>query len=452
VRKGETTERLEPKFYLPKYKENEDNIKKSEFPKYQFKQITALISDGTHFTPKYTEHGIKFLSVKDVRPFEIDYTHCKFISAEEADILDKRCRPQRNDILLTKVGTCGFASAVKSDERFQLFVSVALLRPNPSLILPDFFALCINSNLIYLQFERVVKGAGVPDLHLEDIRKIKIPVPPLQIQAEIVAMFESAYAQKRAKESEAKALLAGTDGYLLEKLGIHLPETTERKKFFYVRSGQLSGKRFDPFYHQNEFDELEKALRSGKYRIANFKDLITDLKNGVEIRNYADSGFRYLRVTDLDKHSISNANMRFVNVSEIPSKIRLNKNCILIARSGSLGLVSAVTDELLNCILSSHIFKTELNISLVKPEYLEFYFRSILGQKQFMRKNNGGVIPEISQSALKSVLIPIPPLAVQTEIAAHISETGAKAKQLEHDAKAITEQAKQNAENMILGQ
>jgi type I restriction enzyme S subunit len=38
---------------------------------YRLEDITYLVSDGTHFTPKYQKQGIKFLSVKNVRPFRI---------------------------------------------------------------------------------------------------------------------------------------------------------------------------------------------------------------------------------------------------------------------------------------------------------------------------------------------------------------------------------------------
>ena len=308
----------------------------------------------------------------------------------------------------------------------------------------------LRLNLVVNQTKHLMSGNTLPRLQTLDIQNLLIPVPPLEIQAQIVAQFETAYAQKRAKEAEAKTLLAGIDEYLLNALGIRLPEPTEKKKFFYVRANQVSGGRLDAFYHQSEFEELEKALRNGHYELINFKELIIDLKNGIEIRNYVESGFRYLRVTDLDKHSINDTNKRFVDVAEIPDKIKLNKNCILVARSGSLGLISIVTDELLNSILSSHIFKIELNINLVKPEYLELYFRSILGQKQFFRKNNGGVIPEINQNALKSILVSLPPLAVQAEIANHITEIRTKAKRLEQEAKEIIERAKKEVEMMIL--
>lgn len=114
----------------------------------------------------------------------------------------------------------------------------------------------------------------------------------------------------------------------------------------------------------------------------------------MEIRTYSESGYRYLRVSDLGQHGIENANPRYVDVEEIPEKIKLANNSFLVSRSGSLGLVSVVEDEIKKSILSSHIFKVNLDTTKIRPEYLETFLRSQIGQFQFLQNNNGAVIPE----------------------------------------------------------
>ena len=129
--RGEIKDRFEPKFYTNVYIDNDKKINSSIYKVVCLSNVTSLISDGTHFTPNYLDTGVMFLSVKDVRKSKIDLTKSKFISIVEADKLDKRCEPQKNDILLTKIGaTFGFASIVNTDKRFQIYVSLALLRPN----------------------------------------------------------------------------------------------------------------------------------------------------------------------------------------------------------------------------------------------------------------------------------------------------------------------------------
>jgi restriction endonuclease S subunit len=219
-----------------------------------------------------------------------------------------------------------------------------------------------------------------------------------------------------------------------------------------TRFKEIGGGRFDPFHFQKSFAEINNAIKNSKYNVEKFNHIISDLKNGVEIRNYVENGgIRYLRVTDLGKNGLNNDNPRFVKTQEIPERIELNKNCILVSRSGSLGLVNTFESELSNTILSSHIFKIELKTELIYTNYLEAYLRSKVGQSEIFKNNNGGVIPEINQNALKSINIVLPPLKKQQEIAAHISKIRQQAKHLQVEATNILETAKQKIEQIILG-
>lgn len=178
-------------------------------------------------------------------------------------------------------------------------------------------------------------------------------------------------------------------------------------------------------------------LSASQYPLVRFDNLITDLKNGVEIRTYAEDGYRYLRVSDLGQHGIENHNRRYVDVEEIPEKIKLTDNSFLVSRSGSLGLVSVVGNELRDAILSSHIFKIDLDTNQVRPKYLEAVLRSQIGQVQFFRNNNGAVIPEISQSALKSILVVLPPPGIQNHIVTIMQSAYAQKARKEQEADAL---------------
>ena len=178
-------------------------------------------------------------------------------------------------------------------------------------------------------------------------------------------------------------------------------------------------------------------LSASSYPIVPFSSLITDLKNGVEIRTYSENGYRYLRVSDLGQYGIENNNPRYVDVEEIPGKIKLTNNSFLVSRSGSLGLVSGIEDEIKEAILSSHIFKVSLDTTKIRPEYLETFLRSQIGQFQFFQNNNGAVIPEISQTALKSIRVVLPPSNIQNHIVSFMRSAYDQKKRKEQEAEAI---------------
>lgn len=166
---------------------------KNEFDIVTIEDVCTLIKDGTHQTPKYTENkddGYKFLSSKDVMSQKIDWNNIKYIPAELHEKLYATIQPQRNDILMSKNGVnYGVAAVNDTDEVFDIYVSLALLRPK-EIIDPIFFRCIINSPETKRQFDASIKGIGVPNLHLGEIRKTKIFLPCMELQKEFVTFVQ----------------------------------------------------------------------------------------------------------------------------------------------------------------------------------------------------------------------------------------------------------------------
>ena len=145
--------------------------------------VCEQIKDGTHQTPTYTDdsvNGYKFVSSKDVTTGKIDWAHLKYIPEELHDELYARIAPRKGDILLAKNGTTGIAAIVDREEIFDIYVSLALLRPIE--INSVYLWAAINSVETKQQFDASLKGIGVPNLHLGEIKKARIIVPPVEEQ------------------------------------------------------------------------------------------------------------------------------------------------------------------------------------------------------------------------------------------------------------------------------
>jgi len=148
--------------------------------------ILNKLTDGTHKTPKYTNSGVKFVSVKDMSNGVLSLEKTKYISEKEHNELYLRCDPMRGDMLLSKVGTTGVPAIVDTDEPFSLFVSVALLKYNHSCINEQFFYYLLQSPLVQEQAEFNTRGAGNKNWVLDAIAKTIIVIPPLAEQQRIV--------------------------------------------------------------------------------------------------------------------------------------------------------------------------------------------------------------------------------------------------------------------------
>ena len=117
--------------FIPKlrFKEFNENLKL-----YKLSQIVDIF-DGTHQTPNYTNRGIKFVSVEDIK--NLDATN-KYIS-EKDYIRDFKITPELYDILMTRIGDIGTPAIVNTSEKYAFYVSLALFKCHKKILLPQYF-------------------------------------------------------------------------------------------------------------------------------------------------------------------------------------------------------------------------------------------------------------------------------------------------------------------------
>lgn len=150
--------------------------------------VSTVITDGVHHTPKYIEEGVPFISVKDIDGKKVNFEACKFISKEQHEEINKRCNPQKGDILICRIGTLGRATIVDTTQPFSLFVSVGLIKFFQKYILPDYLHVVLHSPLLVAQYDEIKAGGSHTNkLNLGDIPRLKIPLAPLSEQIAIVA-------------------------------------------------------------------------------------------------------------------------------------------------------------------------------------------------------------------------------------------------------------------------
>lgn len=175
------------------------------------RDVCETITDGTHQTPKYFDDGFIFLSSRNVTSRRIDWENVKYIDREQHEQMQKRVAPRRDDILLAKNGTTGVAAIVDRDHVFDIYVSLALLRPS-ELVRPRFLLHFVNSPIAKEQFNKRLKGVGVPNLHLREIRAVRIRFPSsLEVQDRIVASLDELREQSQLLSAVAKRKLAALE-------------------------------------------------------------------------------------------------------------------------------------------------------------------------------------------------------------------------------------------------
>jgi restriction endonuclease S subunit len=220
-------------------------------------------------------------------------------------------------------------------------------------------------------------GAGIPGLNRNDVyQKFSLPLPPLQVQQEIVAEIEG-----------YQRVIDGA-GTIIENYRPHIP--------------------VDPDWPVVEMGELCTTITDGDHQPP----------------PKAEQGVPFVTISNLDE-------MRGIDFEKtffVPRKYfealkdnrRPHRGDLLYSVTGSYGVVVSVTDNREFCF--------QRHIALLRPSdkvmglYLLHYLRSPSGKQQGDNSATGVAQKTVSLRALRKFMIPLPPLDVQQAIVSEIEE------------------------------
>lgn len=163
-----------------------------EFNEYTLKDISLNITDGVHNTVIDDPAGDCFLlSCKNIKDYHI------IISAKERTIshdtllrLRNRTKTEKDDILITSVGTIGELSLVKDENpNYEFQRSVAIIKPNKLIVIPEYLMYSLKYEMP--QINKFVKGAVQKCLFINDLKQIVVKLPSLANQKKIVQLLMS---------------------------------------------------------------------------------------------------------------------------------------------------------------------------------------------------------------------------------------------------------------------
>ncbi len=170
----------------------------------KFVNLCNLITCGVAATPKYVDEsiGVPFLSAQNVRNGEVVLDKFKYISKEFHQELTKKNKPQKGDILYSRVGAkYGEAGVVEHDFEFSVYVSVTLIKPKPEKLDNYFLKHLLNSPAIKEVARKSISSSGVPNLNVNDVREFLISYPSITIQKRIVSEIETMRSETQKLET-----------------------------------------------------------------------------------------------------------------------------------------------------------------------------------------------------------------------------------------------------------
>src|SRR5690625_2141825 len=338
---------------------------------YTLSEITDIY-DGTHQTPKYAEEGVMFLSVEDIKTFKSN----KFISQEESQ-KDFKNYPEKNDVLMTRIGSIGIANVVQTDQQLAYYVSLALLKTKN--VSPKYLVASISSPSVQKELWKSTLHIAFPKkINKNEIENVQINLPSYSEQQKIGQFFkhlDEMITLEQRKIDKTKALKSA---YLAE--------------MFPAEGERVPKRRFEGFTDEwrqlKLIDFVDKAVDNrGKTPPLN----INGSHPLIEVASLGNGSPDYSKIEKrLDDYSFRN-NLRDY----------IKENDILFSTVGRIGLVSLM-DQNEDAAIAQNIvaFRTKIN-------YVPEYIYALFSTKESKFKANSIVMGAVQPSIKVSQLIHI---------------------------------------------
>lgn len=168
---------------------------------FALSELCELITDGTHYTPPDVGSGLPFLTVKDMSASGLDFAGCSRISIDEfRKAQAQNSAPVRGDILFSKDGTVGKVHVVTDEPDFAVLSSIAILRPDRTVLDAGFAAHYLRSPEALAIASQRKTGSALTRIILKDLKQLRLPVPPLDKQKRIAAILDQANDLRRKRQ------------------------------------------------------------------------------------------------------------------------------------------------------------------------------------------------------------------------------------------------------------
>ena len=370
----------------------------------------------------------------------------KYIELSEREFATYRLVP--GDVLINRtnskelVGKC----AVFREPGDWVFASYLLrLKADDSRLIPQFAADFLATDTGRLQINRLSRQiVGMTNINAEEIRALRIPLPPISEQEGLVSAMDASRGQRQAKLAKADELLSGLDDFVLELLGIDSYLNDSRRVFAVTQGDSRSEGRLNPdYYHPERMEALRRlSAMPIDIEVATLGSVVSFVRE-----HLTSPGNNYLGLASVQSHT-----GEIVDLKETASGncFAYQPDDVLFARLRPY-LNKVYRAEMEGCCSTEfHVMRINRTQEL-KPEFLAVLLRSRLILAQTIHMASGNTHPRLTNDDVASLQIPIPSLKMQETIVVEVVRRRDEARRLRVEAAADWSNAKNWFEEQLLG-
>ncbi len=427
--------RIDSEYFLKYYLSLEAKLDKININKIS---DFAYVTDGIHTSIIFDDNSnINLLSAKSPKNNIFDLSGNKCISKNQ-HIENPRTRLQKNDIIISTVGTIGNVAVV--DESIlpaNCDRHVGIIRIKNSNYLPYYVSTILNSKYGKFQSNRYTTGNVQPNLFLDKIRLIKIPYISNYFQITITDFVKKAISLLY----EAKNKYKKAEQILIDELNIKIENDNNINIKSFNNSFGNSG-RLDAEYYLPKYEDLQKNIC--KYpKKGNICSIITLQDKNITPKD--NRKYKYIELANIDNiGNVIDCTEDFgANLPTRARRIVHTGDVIISSIEGSLNKCAVITEEFDGAFCSTGFFVIKSGI--FTAETLLVLFKSEVLQNLMKKGCSGTILTAISKEEFEKICIPILNDNIQQKITCYIKQS----KLLYNQSKLLLEVAKKSVEIAI---
>lgn len=314
------------------------------------------------------------------------------INDEAINIIQARAKIEKGDILFSNTGTVGKMALVNSDIiNWGVNEGIYVIKPIDNIISSKFLYYYLDSGLAYADYSKMFTGSTMKHITQKALLSISIPVPPLEVQSEVVCILDN-----------------------LSNLTTEL--TSDLTYEFDSRKKQLDFYKNSLFNFNDDIDFIELGDMCDLVTKQTGFDYTKSIKASL-LKERKDNTLPYLQTKFFSGRKFEYETDYYIptDVAKKFPKILLNKKCILFSIVGaSIGNVGLFDGEN-ECFLGGAICVAKVS-DKYNIEYLYHYLTSHHGQKQIFSKVKGAGQATVTIEDIRKFRIPLPSMEIQNTI------------------------------------
>lgn len=336
------------------------------------------------------------------------------------------------------VGSIG----LKTDEqKYDLISPAYVVFSCKDTLLPEYLFLIFKTQKFNTIINESTRGSVRQILAFDILETLKIPLPTIEEQKEIVNKYHEKINLSKEQERKASQKENDIEKYLFAELELKTNSNETSKLLNFTNLKNLT--RWDISFL------LDSKTSHSKYPLNSINSVLYKfLKNSdntslrFDSSKYPNEKFNYIGMENIEKESGKLLKLDEVNGSEIKSQtIKLPKGFFLYGKLRPYLNKYFFNDlKFGNIIVSSEFFV--FSVKNINELYFKYILSSSFIQSQIENHMKGARMPRISEDTFKSLLIPMPPIEVQNEIAHKIEL-------LKNEIKSLNLQSDQNKDLAI---